>query len=52
MNLNTKITPKCYIKDIFRPLPINTLRKSNVILWLYFGNLRKLLSGDADVTQS
>ena len=24
--------------------PANTLCKSNVILWLYFGNLRKLLS--------
>ena len=23
--------------------PVNTLRKSNVILWLYFSNLRKLL---------
>ena len=25
-------------------IPVNTLRKSNVILGLYFGNLRKLLS--------
>ena len=32
--------------------PANTLRKSNVILWLYFGNLRKLLSANDDVTQS
>ena len=31
-------------------IPANTLRKSNVILWLYFGNLRKLLSANDDVT--
>ena len=30
--------------------PANTLRKSNVILSLYFGNLRKLLSANVDVT--
>ena len=29
--------------------PANTLRKSNVILRFYFGNLRKLLSANADV---
>ena len=29
----------------------NTLCKSNVNLWLYFGNLRKLLSANVDVTQ-
>ena len=28
----------------------NTLRKSNVILRLYFGKLRKLLSRNVDVT--
>ena len=28
----------------------NTLRKSNVILWLYFGNLCKLLSANVGVT--
>ena len=32
--------------------PANTLRKSNVILWFYFGSLRKLLSANVDVTQS
>ena len=30
--------------------PANTLRKFNVIIWLYFGNLRKLLSANVDVT--
>ena len=30
--------------------PANTLRKSNVLLWLYFSNLRKLLSANVDVT--
>ena len=30
--------------------PAITLRKSNVILWLYFGNLPKLLSANVDVT--
>ena len=30
--------------------PANTLRNSNVILWLYFGNLRKLLYANVDVT--
>ena len=30
--------------------PANTLRKSSVILRLYFGNLRKLLSANVDVT--
>ena len=30
--------------------PANTLGKSNVILWLYFGNLRKLLSANANGT--
>ena len=30
--------------------PANKLRKSNVILGLYFGNLRKLLSANVDVT--
>ena len=30
--------------------PANTIRKSNVILWLYFGNLRKLLSANVGVT--
>ena len=28
--------------------PVNTLRKSNVILRLYFGNLGKLLSANVD----
>ena len=41
--------------DIYRTyfifhIPVNTLRKSNVILWSYFGNLRKLLSANVDVT--
>ena len=31
-------------------IPPNTLRISNVILWLYFGNLRKLLSANVHVT--
>ena len=30
--------------------PAKTLRKSNVILLLYFGNLGKLLSTNVDVT--
>ena len=30
--------------------PVNPLRKSNVILPSYFGNLRKLLSANVDVT--
>ena len=30
--------------------PANTLCKSNVILWLYFGNLRRLLYANVDVT--
>ena len=30
--------------------PANTLRNSNVILRFYFGNLRKLLSANVDVT--
>ena len=31
--------------------PANTLRKYNEILWLYFGNLRKLLfAANVDVT--
>ena len=30
--------------------PANTLRKSNVILRFYFGNLRKLFSANVDVT--
>ena len=30
--------------------PANTLRKSNAILRLYFGNLRKLLSANVDDT--
>ena len=29
---------------------VNTLCKFNVILWLYFGNLRKLISASADGT--
>ena len=36
--------------NIFKGNPANTLRKSNVILRLYFGNLRKLLSANVDVT--
>ena len=32
------------------PIPANTLRKSNVILWLYFSNLHKLLSANVGVT--
>ena len=35
---------------IKRANPANTLRKSNVILQLYFGNLCKLLSANVDVT--
>ena len=35
---------------ITRYYPANILRKSNVILRLYFGNLRKLLSADVDGT--
>ena len=34
------------------PDPANKLRKSNVILRLYFGNLRKSLSANADDTLS
>ena len=34
------------------PDPINTLRKSSVILRLYFGNLPKLLSANTDGTLS
>ena len=30
--------------------PANTLRKSNVILWLFFGKLRNLLSANVDGT--
>ena len=37
-------------KSVYGSFPANTLRKSNVILKLYFGNLRKLLSANADVT--
>ena len=33
-------------------IPDNTLRKSNVTLWLYFGNLCKLLSANIDVLES
>ena len=33
-------------------VPANTLRKSNAILGLYFGNSRKLLSANVDVTQT
>ena len=33
-----------------RSFPANTVRKSNVILWLYFGNLHKLLPANVDVT--
>ena len=33
-----------------RTLPANTLGKSNLILWLYFGKLRKLLSANDDGT--
>ena len=32
------------------PNSANTLRKSNVILWLYFGNLSKFLSANVNVT--
>ena len=35
-----------YMMPILTFNPANTLRKSNVILWLYFGNLRKLLSAN------
>ena len=34
----------------FDAYPANTLRKPNVILGLYFGNLRKLVSANVDVT--
>ena len=30
--------------------PANALRKSHLILWLYFGNLRKLLFAKVDIT--
>ena len=33
-------------------VPASTLHKSNEILELYFGNLRKLLSANIDATQS
>ena len=33
-------------------IPVNTLHKSNAILWLYFGTLHKLLSANVDVTKS
>ena len=33
-------------------IPVNTLHKSNVILWSYFGILHKLLSANVDVTKS
>ena len=36
-----------YLKQSFAA---NTLRKSNVIIRLYFGNLRKLISANVDVT--
>ena len=36
-----------YLKQSFAA---NILRKSNVIIRLYFGNLRKLLSANVDVT--
>ena len=32
------------------PTPANILHKSNVTQWLHFGNLRKLLSANADGT--
>ena len=42
LNLSMNISEKCF--------PANTLPKFNVILWLYFGNLSKLLSASVDVT--
>ena len=36
--------------NIASSYPANTLRKSNVILGLYFGNLPKLLSAEVDGT--
>ena len=35
--------------DYFWANPANILQKSDVILWLHFGNLRKLLSANVDV---
>ena len=35
---------------MFADIPANTLRKSNIILRLYFGNLCKLLSAKVDGT--
>ena len=40
----------CLLLKSSKAFPANTLHKSNVILWLYFGNLRKLLSSNVDVT--
>ena len=37
-------------ENVQKYFPANTLRKSIVILQLYFGNLRKLLSANVDVT--
>ena len=36
----------------FCSFPANKLRKSNLILRLYFGNLRKLFSANVDGTYS
>ena len=37
-------------KNVKKSCPVNTLRKFKVILRLYFGNLRKLLSANDDGT--
>ena len=49
--VSNSLTCKSKIKKAsVLPNPANTIRKSNVILRLYFGNLRKLLSANVDVT--
>ena len=45
MGYSTETKDRIYV-------PATTLHKSNKILELYFGNLRKLLSANVDATQS
>ena len=49
--ISIKTHAKCNILRFYHKLyPANKVRKSNVILQLYFGNLGKLLFGDVDGT--
>ena len=51
INLNSSVMFSHTQKQkVTQPFPANTLRKSNVIIQLFFGNLRKLLSANLACT--